>query len=173
MTNYDHIIDRMTFRVQRHVTTEMLNLTDPEVTINADHVADRLYVGFKATVTTERLPVQTVRHEWHGTHAFTFTEHTTVPRHATWWDHFKDTYRARWWLRALVQRRPPQYIDQTVTVHVDKERACRHDVAVPVRAAWIFPKAPPIDLHLGPAYVQTWHDDPFLSGVDTEPRAPR
>lgn len=28
---------------------------------------------------------------------------------ATWWEHFKDTYRDRWWLRWLARRRPVRW----------------------------------------------------------------
>lgn len=39
---------------------------------------------------------------------------------ATWWDHFKLTYGHRWWLRALVRRRPVRTVErlQFRNVHV-------------------------------------------------------
>lgn len=43
---------------------------------------------------------------------------------ASWWDEFKNTYRNRWWLRALVRRRPVALVDivRVVTVTVDLRR---------------------------------------------------
>jgi hypothetical protein len=125
--------------------------------VTADHVGERLTARLTAHILAETLPPQHVTHVWRGTHEFTLT--TTVPRHASWWDMFKDTYRSRWWMRTLVRRRPVRYIDQPVSQR--HTRRCTHNVTVDVGAAWTYPQAPTAltnGLHLGPAVLKTWHD---------------
>lgn len=141
---------------------------NPHATATVDHIADRLTIRLKGHLLAERLPPQNVHHVWNGEHEFTLT--TTVPRHATWWDMFKDTYRTRWWLRALVRRRPVRYVDQPVSQR--QTRRCAHNVTVEVGAAWTYPQAPTAlrgGLHLGPAVLKTWHDGgtaTFATDVD-------
>lgn len=140
-------------------------LINPRTTVLVNHIADRLTVRLKGELLAEKLPPQHVHHVWSGTHHFNLK--TTVPRHATWWDLFKDTYRNRWWMRAWVRRNPVHHVDQPVVFRED--RICAHDVQVDVGAAWTYPQAPAAfraGLHLGPAILQTWHDGGHLASVD-------
>lgn len=41
---------------------------------------------------------------------------------ASWWQHFKDTYRNTWWLRRLVKRRPVVWSSYTKTVTFNAKR---------------------------------------------------
>lgn len=140
-------------------------LIDPRAAVLVDHIADRLTVRLKGKLLAEVLPPTHVHHVWHGTHHFDLQ--TTAPRHATWWDFFKDTYRSRWWAGWLVRRRPVRYVEQPVTFRED--RTCAHDVQVDVGAAWTYPQAPAAfraGLHLGPSILNTWHDGGRLASVD-------
>lgn len=79
-----------------------------------DAETGRLMARFVTDMLAEVLPPERV------------TETTLVEfrRPATWWDHFKETYRDRWWLRRLVRRRPVQVeVEQrAVRVTVDLQR---------------------------------------------------
>jgi hypothetical protein len=54
----------------------------------------------------------------------------TVPRFATWLDHFVATYRGRWWGRPL-RRHVLRYVDEPHT----------HRTTVDVRTHWTYPQA--------------------------------
>lgn len=73
-----------------------------------------LMVKLETQVLTDRLPPVQV------------TESLVVEfqRPATWWEHLKDTYRGRWWMRRLVRRRPPRFevVKRTAEVTVDLRR---------------------------------------------------
>ena len=58
----------------------------------------------------------------------------TVPRFATWWDHFKAAKAERWWmwtLRDLRWVKPPRFVDEPHT----------HATDVKVRTYWTYPRA--------------------------------
>ncbi len=83
---------RDSMRVRRYVDTE----------------TNRLMVEFTAEILADRLPPEQV------------TETTLVQFEspATWWEHFKQTYGGRWWLRPLVRRRPVRLERQQRAVKV-------------------------------------------------------
>jgi hypothetical protein len=54
----------------------------------------------------------------------------TVPRFATWFDHFAATYRSRWWAWPL-RRHVVRYVDEPHT----------HRTEVAVRNHWTYPRA--------------------------------
>lgn len=64
-----------------------------------------LLMQLQAYVLGEKLPENTV----------TATGSVSVEYPASWWQHFKDTYRERWWMRALARRRPPRMQTKTET----------------------------------------------------------
>lgn len=82
-----------------------------------------LMLDVQARVLAEQLPPQEITHHvrvW-----------TTDPRHATWWDHFKATYRGRWWMGW--HRWEIRYVD--TPVWLDRR------VTVAVRDHWTYPRA--------------------------------
>lgn len=64
-----------------------------------------LLMQLQAYVLGEKLPENTV----------TATGSVSVEYPASWWQHFKHTYRAHWWIRALARRRPPRMQTKTET----------------------------------------------------------
>jgi hypothetical protein len=132
--------------------------TNIRATVDDDFISGRLVARLQTRIAAEILPPQRVPHRWTGEHDFVLT--STMPRHASWWQFFKDTYRSRWWAAWLVRRHPVRYVD--VDVHIRETRVCAHDVTVEVGAAWTYPQAPlyltGADVHLGPAVLKTWHD---------------
>lgn len=70
---------------------------DPQFNFLTDMITMRL----KTYLYGEQLPPHTVTR--------------TVPVPATWWDHYKHAQAERWWLRALVRRRPPNMKTITLT----------------------------------------------------------
>jgi hypothetical protein len=64
------------------------------------------------------------------------SETVTVRVPATWRDHFKHQYAARWWARWLVRRRPARYTGQDVTVRLTRYATYPGADAAP-RAAWL------------------------------------
>lgn len=100
------------------------------------YLVDTLTVELRAHVLAHQLPPETV--------VAVVSGDTEAKRFATWWDHFKATYRARWWM--LWRRWDINY----TTVKVPYE----HLTNVTVRGAWTFPEARIYPPELGaPVYV--------------------
>lgn len=55
------------------------------------YTADTMTAELRSFVLAHQLPPETITQVVDGT--------TPDHRHATWWDHFKATYRSRWWMR--------------------------------------------------------------------------
>lgn len=110
----DVLLQRLKYAVRRDVTMEAA-ATVP--TLVFDRVADRMVAEVRRDVLAERLPTQSLRVVG------------DVPRHASWWDHLKATYRGRWWWpRALSVVR--YTADPAIVSYVD------------VRTYWAYPEAP-------------------------------
>lgn len=108
------IVEKLRAQVELVLTEEYLRNFD--LSVIQDRVANRLRFQLRTEVWGQRLAPEVTSHnaEWHET------------RWASWWDHFKDTYRQRWWLRALVRRRPVRYVDiphsREITLTVESYR---------------------------------------------------
>lgn len=85
-----------------------------------DMITNDLVAAMMAELLAERLPPE------HVDHTITFD----APRFATWREHFRATYRERWWGR-LLRLRAPRYIDEPIS----------HTVRVDVRSHWTYPQA--------------------------------
>lgn len=85
-----------------------------------DLVTQDLVAGLECKVLSETLPPQRIISD------VTFS----TPRFATWRDHFRATYRWRWWGR-LLRLREPQFIDEPLS----------HVTQVDVAQRWTYPSA--------------------------------
>lgn len=126
------VLDRVkmlaTARVGRYV------LDSARVEVIRDLAARDLMYGLTTYVLSQNLPPVAV------TRSQRRTDEVTAFRPATWVDHFKLTYAARWWARWWVRRHPartvevPHRVTRTFTVSVDltRYRTYPHaDVPVP------------------------------------------
>lgn len=112
-----------------------------------NHVADIIAVDIEAAMWEERLPPQRVAD-------YITTEHPEAVgktgvahdiRFATWWDHFAETYRRRWWARLIgLRHRRTRYITVKVPYVITAPVSCRHYVTVDIADAWRFPNPPGI-----------------------------
>jgi hypothetical protein len=109
------------------IPTEMIDLSVVE-----SYFTDSLLIRFKAVIYGEELPPHTE------------TAHEQVP--ATWWQHFKHDYADRWWLRALVRRRPPRA--RTITLTTTWENMAAYP--------WAQLRTQPTPGHLGAAVRLSW-----------------
>ncbi len=106
--------------VTEHVSREFADRL--ELNSAFDHVGRRVGLRVSAYVLSEELPPATL----------TDQASFTVPRFATWYDHFAATYRGRWWARLLrLDRREVRFVDEPHT----------HTLTVAVRPRWTYPKA--------------------------------
>lgn len=96
-------LDERTLTLVRKKFTQTLNIPAEMITMDSveSWMTDTVLIRFKATLFGEELPTHTE------------TAYEQVP--ATWWQHFKHDYAERWWLRALVRRRPPRARTITLT----------------------------------------------------------
>lgn len=107
----------------------------------------RMALELRTMVLAEQLPPQTVQHTVRGTARLRVTGEVHAPRHATWLDHWKDTYRQRGWARLIGSRRwRVRYIETPHRWRHDETRPYVEHVAVPVRTYWKRPKAPAVQL---------------------------
>ncbi|GAA3751839.1 hypothetical protein [Micromonospora maritima] len=100
---------------------------------------DPMMFELSTAVLSERLPTERVTR--------TRREQIETARFATWWDHFKATYRGRWWMRwrrwAVRQLVDTHEIEAVAAVDLD-----RH---------WTFPRAAIAAPELGdPVRVMQW-----------------
>lgn len=113
-------VDRMRVGLQQRVgayVAESLRMSmERGTTVLADEWAARIETELLA----ERLPPTKL----HDAASF------TVPRFATWFDHFVATYRNRWWGRPL-RRHALRYVDEPHT----------HRTEVVVLDRWTYPRA--------------------------------
>lgn len=118
-------LTRLKIAIRQHLSAEMATMASTAElnTWIAEDLARNLVFELRAHVLAEQLPPQTIRHRVRVT--------TTDPRHATWWDAYKDTHRRRWWMRWRHWK--VSYVDTPVTV----ERA----IEVNVRDHWTYPRA--------------------------------
>lgn len=87
-------------------------------------LADELVVRLESFLLAEELPPI----------GLDDVESFTVPRFATWWDHWKATHREKWWMWALRDfgwMKTIRYVDEP---H-------RHRTHVKVRTRWTYPRA--------------------------------
>lgn len=116
----DAVLERLKVAIEQELATEFIKRS-PSIEWLEDYWTERFRMQFRMHVLGQRHPVVTTEHSiaWAET------------RWATWWDHFKDTYRSRWWLRALVRRRPVCYVSiphtRRVTLDVEAYRTFPQD----------------------------------------------
>jgi hypothetical protein len=123
-TDAPHVVNLQVLKVgvQERVSAQFAERMS--VTQDRDRITDVLAMRVTATVLAEELPPVSV------TERVAFT----VPRFATWWDHFKATRWERWWvwiLRDLQWIKPPRFVDEPHT----------HVADVKVRTYWTYPRA--------------------------------
>lgn len=114
---------RLRYAASTVISPEVIERAD--VRVVADHVAGNLVAQLRGEILAEQLPPQTRDH--------LIRVEQPDPRHATWWDMWKDTHRDRWWAAWFVRRRPPRYVDTIVAVS--------RIVTVTVRPHWTYPQA--------------------------------
>lgn len=97
--------------------------------------AELMALELRAEVLAEHLPPEQVHHTVRDTQ--TFSGEVRDQRFASWWDHFKATYRQRRWMRW----RYWTVRFQTVVIPYRQQVACRHRVTVNVRQHITYPRA--------------------------------
>jgi hypothetical protein len=117
-------LEALKFAVQQSLPREIATGVGDTIRINTrmgeGFLADQLAMSMTANVLAETLPPLILKD------ATPFT----VPRFATWFDHFVATYRSRWWGRPL-RRHVLRYVDEPHT----------HRTEVGVRTRWTYPRA--------------------------------
>ncbi|MFI7608518.1 hypothetical protein ACIBTV_25660 [Micromonospora sp. NPDC049366] len=102
-------------------------------------VLDQMAVELTTSVLADKLPTEQVRQYRR--------ERIETARFATWWDHFKATYRERWWMRWRRWR-----VAQLVDEHLLEAVA-----VVDLQRYWAFPRAAVPAPQLGePVRVMVW-----------------
>lgn len=152
-----HILTRVKAGAQAYLGAEsMQRLT---LTTREDYIADRLVAQLRTAVLAEHLPPQQVTVEVDYDHpAAGGRGVTTDPRFATWWDMFKATYRARWWMRW--RSWPVRTVDTPVRyLHTEPVR-CRHLVSVSLLDHWLYPQCDRVlpGEEYGAAVLHVGHD---------------
>lgn len=95
-----------------------------ELTRAADFIAQKFAYQLETSVLAEELPPITIDER----------KGFTVPRFATWWDHFKAANWNRWWMwlfRDLGWIKPARFVDEPHT----------YVATVDVRGHWTYPRA--------------------------------
>lgn len=104
-----------------------------------ESIADQITADVVYQVHADHLPPAEITHQ--------VRLEVDDPRHASWWDMFKDTYAQRWWMRW--RSWPVSYVQTKVSV--------RRAVVVKVRGHWTYPKARILPEWVGnPVVVATW-----------------
>jgi len=134
------ILDPLRLKLARTLSLEVGEYLVNSSTLEVDRFLDRIALEFRYEVLAERMPPAEVRHP------VVLVEDD--PRHATWWDMFKATYRGRWWMRWRAWE--VAYTSTPVTV--------RRDVVVNIQGHFTFPQAPRIGDRFGqPVAVAIWN----------------
>lgn len=125
MPQYQEVrLEALKYAVQQRLPADIGVMVGDTLRIDArmggGFLAEELAMSLTASVLAETLPPLTLRD------ATPFT----VPRFATWFDHFVATYRSRWWGRSL-RRHVLRYVDEPHT----------HRAEVGVRTRWTYPRA--------------------------------
>lgn len=116
-------LERLAYAVRQAIGAELVSagIAAPEVILERE--AHRLVVQLRGHVLAERLPPQQVTADYSG--------EVEVARYATWWDHYKATFRGRWrmsWRRWGIRYRWCRYPYRGVA-------------KVAVRTYWTYPQA--------------------------------
>lgn len=124
-------LDLLKHKVERIFTNEVWAARSMKMHVG--HELDRMVVELRTSILAEKLPPQHVRHV------------SMEPRHASWWDHLKATYRGRWWWPAALSR--VSYVDVPVVTFLR------------IRDHWAYPRAsliPPAEGLGRPVMVSFW-----------------
>lgn len=116
-------LDAMRFEYRMPLGAGVLDSIRTRVDMG-DQVMRHAIISVAGSLLAEQLPPVTLDDQ----QAF------TVPRYATWWDHYKATHWDRgrmWWLRELGWVKPPRTVDEPHT----------HVTTVDVRGRWTYPRA--------------------------------
>jgi hypothetical protein len=123
----------LAYRLSREMVTMAVDAHIVEI------MADRIVLDVVAKVHAHALPPAEVIHH--------VRLEVDDPRHASWWDMFKDAYAQRWWMRWRAW--PVHYVQTKVAV--------QREVAVAIRGHWTYPDAPIPASKMGqPVVVATW-----------------
>lgn len=144
VTFRERVLNQLKVKVERVIPREVVRTLEADFPL--DFLTDKLVVQLRARVLAEQLPPQAI------TRVIRVVQED--PRHATWWDHLKATYRGRWWW--------PAWLSTVRTVQT--KVAIYRTVAVEVRPHWAYPEAEiPIPDMGQPVMVCTWGVEDFPS----------
>lgn len=146
-------LDRLVVAVRKALTGAALHHAANALTGRQwfDHLSERTYLDLRTELAVDHLPDQA--------YPFTVRGVQQYPVWQTWRDHFKATYRLRWWAAWWVRRHPPRHRWTEVTVS--------QQITVPLRAAWKYPHLPAPDVTLGRPYLHAWTDEPIVDRTDS------
>jgi hypothetical protein len=117
-------LEQLRYAVQQRLPREIATAVGDTIQISTrmgeDFLAEQMVMTLTAGVLAETLPPLTLNS----------VDRFTVPRFATWFDHFVATYQSRWWGRPL-RRHVLRYVDEPHT----------HRTSVDVRTRWTYPRA--------------------------------
>lgn len=117
-------LNQLKVATRRVLSAEFAFMADTaEFNVERDYLTDQIVMDMCARVLAEQLPPQTID--------YAVRVETTDPRFATWWDHYKATHRARWWMRW--RSWSVAYVDTIVAID--------RIVTVAVRDNWTYPRA--------------------------------
>lgn len=150
----EQILNILTVKTQQALTEEGLHHAAAALTGSyvIDRAIRRAHLILRTELAVEHLPDQAM--------PFTVRGVQSYPTWLTWFDHFKATYRLRWWVRWWVRRHPPRYRWTEVTVN--------QHITVPLRAAWKFPYIPVTPADLGRSYLHVWTGQPTVDWTDSD-----
>lgn len=134
LTVREEMLYLLKVKVERQFSAEVWAMRSMKMHVGYE--LDKMVAELRTTVLAEKLPPQHVRHV------------SMEPRHASWWDHLKATYRGRWWWPAALGH--VSYVDVPVVTYLH------------IRDHWAYPKASliPPENGLGrPVVVSFWKVD--------------
>lgn len=117
-------------QVSSAVSAEFAESMRPEV--YRDEVLGHLVYQLRCHVLADRLPPESV----------TTTDRLMVQVPASPWQQFKSTHAAKWWLRALVRRRPVRMVEHAFTA----------ELTVELSRFWTYPEAKELPERFGRPY---------------------
>lgn len=142
------MLGKIIVSVKERASREMLALAQTvEGEWVTDHLRDALWLNLRASVLAEQLPPQTIRQPVRIS--------IRDPRHASWWDMWKATYRGCWWARWLLRSKHwrIETVDTVVTVAGES--------IVNVHDHWTYPRAPRLEHLAGTAVMVSTYDHRF------------
>ncbi len=108
-------------------------------TVRLVKILDLMVHELSVDVLSDRLPPAEIHHTVRAKQTVTVDGTVTYDRFATWWDHYKATYRGRWWMRW--RRWNVRTVKEAHPYTVTRDIRCKHHVTVDLERYRTYPHA--------------------------------